>query len=67
MATDLITLGGGDFGRKVSIRSVQPVVVFELVKYLEYVSTLKLLFASSDPNVNHPGRIVLSRPNRCNL
>jgi len=56
--------GGGDFGLKDSIRSVQPVVKFPLEKKLVYVSALKLSLVSCGPIVSQPGRMVESRPNK---
>lgn len=61
------TLGNGDLGLRASIRSVQPVVMLDDVKYLEYTSALKLLFVISGPRVSHPGLMVLSRPNTWSL
>lgn len=63
----ILHLGGGDLGLSTSIRSVHPVVNWPLLKYPLYISVLKLELVSSFPNVSHPGRIVLSRPNKCNL
>lgn len=63
----ILHLGGGDFGLSTSIRSVHPVVNCPLLKYPLYISVLKLELVNSGPKVNHPGRMVLSRPNKCNL
>lgn len=61
------TLGGGDLGRRASIRSVQPVVIWPDAKYPAYTSGSKLLLVSPGPSVSQPGRMVLSRPNTCSL
>lgn len=67
MLIGILHLGGGDLGLSTSMRSVQPVVNRPLLKYPLYISVLKFELVNSFPKVSHPGRIVLSRPNKCNL
>lgn len=58
-------MAGGLFGRSASMRSVHPVVGFS-AKNDAYNSLLKFELVSSCPTVNQPGRILESRPNKCN-